>query len=710
MAPKISSMRWRWVVLCLAAACSDDGGDTVLDHSVWSCQVEGNRPSDEEDACQAGDRFVGGACVAARCDLQADVDDCCPGMFCDAGGSCQVRRSNLQECQTDAACPRGQRCLTRPLVAESKTCGFAPVDASGNCPQGTHAFTGRCLARAPCAAACADAEVCNVDLDQCETPPPRSQGCDQNCGAGAVKVYANPDAMVFEQCCAIECACLPMPALGPGVWGRYSDAALDGAELVVSSYDSTYGDLVLARIAAAGGTVKSIEYIDGFPESGVPVANPAGPRRGLQDPGSDVGQYTSLALDSAGNPHIAYYDVDDRSLRYASFDGSRWQVSVVYAAGEQEDAGRFASLALDRNGKANIAFLGTRVQVGGRFATSPMFARGSHAGWDVVAVEPLPSCEGCDAGKVCVLAGANPTCRAIATDPGCDCACDQTCVESGPGFTCLRTLPDRLFEPCDAACTEGQACVAFGDNGICRDLRDGACGGCGEGEVCVNGDDLLPMCQLALPYVALKGLPRANGLFTSVAIQDNAPTLAYYDRAARHLRGAIANFSVDQPLSGFSTAVVSCGAVDDVDVGQHATLRVSPVGDVWIAFQGRGGETLSVFEGSDVFTGTLLTVDDGIRDTRIDLVGAYASLAFDGAGNPYIAYDNQTWNDLELIYRKDGEWRRAATPILSEGAHGSYAHIVIEGPTAYLTSLLRARDARDEDASRLVVTVVSPLP
>jgi hypothetical protein len=66
-----------------------------------------------------------------------------------------------------------------------------------------------------------------------------------------------------------------------------------------------------------------------------------------------VGVFTSLALDGSGYPHISYWDGTNGDLKYASWDGSAWNIETVDSAGS---VGYYSSIALDGSGYPHISY------------------------------------------------------------------------------------------------------------------------------------------------------------------------------------------------------------------------------------------------------------------------------------------------------------------------------------------------------------------
>jgi hypothetical protein len=112
----------------------------------------------------------------------------------------------------------------------------------------------------------------------------------------------------------------PCIELEPGLIGSYTSAALapDGT-LWVAGYNEAdweenvrYGDLVVGKW---NGSAVDWVSIDGVPDQEVDdtVFDPTSWRGGNDSPGPDVGLWTSLQVDGAGMPRVAYWDVTNKA-------------------------------------------------------------------------------------------------------------------------------------------------------------------------------------------------------------------------------------------------------------------------------------------------------------------------------------------------------------------------------------------------------------
>ena len=73
--------------------------------------------------------------------------------------------------------------------------------------------------------------------------------------------------------------------------------------------------------------------------------------------GSNLGEYTSLAVDGQGQPHIRYYDRGAGMLKYATMNEATWDIQTVDAVGSVgPNSSLNSSLKLDSSGNPRIAY------------------------------------------------------------------------------------------------------------------------------------------------------------------------------------------------------------------------------------------------------------------------------------------------------------------------------------------------------------------
>jgi hypothetical protein len=669
---------------------------------VEGCKCEGGlgKPSPgicaKDTSCPKGQVYRKGVCALERCDNRAENPDadCCPGQLCKNDGRCV---DNVTVCTADAACGgarTGRLCVDRPGVSTEgdKLCSFPLPNENGECASEYRPFNKRCIKDLPCDGGCDDGALCNIETNDCEKVPDiptAGSNCDVSCAAGTIKVLADPDSMVYGVCCAVSCLCEALPPLAEGAYGRYASAQAVQSEILIASYNETYGDLVLSHHDKVSGKKLKLEFVDGVPTNatGQLQGDPTGPRGGHAELGPNVGLYASLAIGPDGQPRIAYYDNDTgkKDLKYAEKTADGWVTHVVDADG---DAGAYAQMAYI-SGRLRIVY----------FVRSGKSATG-------------------EAGPFTMVRYAE------ASKPSPQSAGDWTFKDASP--------PVPVRNPC------GGSCDAAKEKCLFIDMPAPGHKTCGKADTSCDG--MQPMGTIsATPNGGMKGwyfedplppatieVPAGAGLFPSMAQKDDKLLIAYYDNYSAPsdtppfvvktgtLRGVTA------PLSGGSVGAFSapvtidkgsvCGA-GTRDVGRYATLAVAVNGKVGVAYSDNepatGTSVLRFYQplsAADSFldddscldlqtnrtqNNRIAVADSGVATASggVSVVGADAFLYFDAASRPFIVYQDQSNENVRVsALRSDGKW---FVDYLSQGlGDGFEAQLVSENQSLWLVSVM----------------------
>ncbi len=397
-------------------------------------------------------------------------------------------------------------------------------------------------------------------------------------------------------------------SLTPGLIGAYTSVAVTGTTIWVAGYseadwtsDYTWGDLVVGKW---NGTAVDWVAVDGVPTDPPPdekLYDKNGFRGGQTEPGDDVGLWTSIAIDGAGNPAVAYYDRTNKALKFAHFDGTSWTIEAV-ERNAGSDIGRYAKLSYVGS-TAVIAYL---------------------------VIEPG-------------MSGAVTSKVRVATNTGSSWTFEDAVVDTNT--------------PCRKAyCSSGTECVK--ETGRCTDTVTGCTPECASGTACVDQGGT-PACVDIFDKSRIDSYPDAVGTYIATALDGKGGIgIAYYDR----IHG---NLGIASKAGGAWTTLIVDGQAADLtdtgDMGIGASLFIDSAGDWHLSYVDGYDETVRYVK---VTGGTTVTspevADDGLGlggtafTDGHHIVGDDSKIVVTPGGEVHITYQDATAGKLRYAVGTPG--------------------------------------------------------
>lgn len=350
----------------------------------------------------------------------------------------------------------------------------------------------------------------------------------------------------------------------------------------ISYYDQGNGDLRVANYVGTGGTGCALSS---WTCTSVDTTN-------------DVGQFTSIGIDSNGNPWVSYRDITNTGLRVARYVGSggtgcastAWTCTAVYNTGDSGSNG--TSIAFDKSGVAWVSFRDST-------ATDLLVAKYVGSG-----------------GTGCVDSTWN---------------CNTIASTGNVGYNSSLVFDQDnniVISYRDATGTDLKIARYVGNGGSCDVSPAWDCG-------------------------SVDNPTNTVGHASSAAYDPTgAMWISHYDYDAAGLNLRVTKY-VGTGGSCSNTAW-SCTAVDTGgDVGEDTSIGFDSTGNAWVSYYDLTNGNLKVAK--YVGSGGTGCASAAWNCTAVDTannVGAGTAIAFDPNGNPSVVYGDSTNNDLRIATYK----------------------------------------------------------
>lgn len=394
-----------------------------------------------------------------------------------------------------------------------------------------------------------------------------------------------------------DTACLEGEVPNGGL-GRFNSIAGDDKRVMVATYDTGLGDLVV--VDATDPSSPTSYVVDGIPTDVTPTYDPGTYRGGIEDAGPDVGAWTSIAMVN-GHAMVAYQDREAKALKFAreKKPGS-WEVYTLDSADNATEVGQHISMTIDGSGHPAIAYLALGIDDGMKHRTTELrLLRASSAEPDL------------NDWSTATIATATGTCAGL-------CGAGSACIAPatvGDPETCTATTTD-----CTSACSSGDVCIAAS-------------------------------CTTPLVAPTVVQLASGTGIYATLdTMPDGRLAATYYDRNKRALVLAL-----ESAPSSNTFAETVLDTVTPGDRGMWATSVVDGAGTIHVAYQDALGDQVMYTS----YNGSVATpelVDDGMRaGDRTHNVGAGAAIYLVN-GTPTIAYQDGLDSDVYVATKSGATW------------------------------------------------------